>query len=146
MPPRARRYDAAHVAALLGESAPGEPIAPDHPLVRRLVVEVADADEPPDDAVRLAARAAADRLAAAAPGRSVEVRVTDPVLRFGVAVQCVEGPRHTRGTPPNVVEVTDAHAWVRLAAGRVGWADLTATGQLRASGERADLSAYLPVI
>jgi len=59
-------------------------------------------------------------------------------------VQCVPGPRHTRGTPPNVVE-TDPLTWLDLAAGRVGWADALASGRLRASGQRADLDSYLPL-
>ena len=78
-------------------------------------------------------------LAARAPGRSVEVRVPPYA-----AVQCIEGPRHTRGTPPNVVE-TDANTWLDLATGRTSWADALAAGRVVASGERADLSAYLPV-
>jgi putative sterol carrier protein len=60
------------------------------------------------------------------------------------AVQCVEGPRHTRGTPPNVVE-TDPASWVRLATGRLRWADAVAAGKIAASGPRADLSGYLPL-
>jgi hypothetical protein len=60
------------------------------------------------------------------------------------AVQCVAGPRHTRGTPPNVVE-TDALTWFRLATGRVGWAAAVESGAVRASGARADLREYLPV-
>ena len=87
-------------------------------------------------AVRLSARA----LAATIPGRSVEVRIPPYA-----AVQCLPGPRHTRGTPPNVVE-TDPVTWVLLAAGRLGWAEAVAAGRVRASGERADLSAYLPVV
>jgi putative sterol carrier protein len=59
-------------------------------------------------------------------------------------VQCVEGPRHTRGTPPNVVE-TDAQTWLALATGRLGWSEAVATGAVRASGERADLSDFLPI-
>ena len=78
-------------------------------------------------------------LEALAPGRSVEVRVPP----FG-AVQCVAGLRHTRGTPPNVVE-TDALTWVRLATGRMEWPDAVADGAVRASGPRADLSPYLPL-
>jgi len=62
---------------------------------------------------------------------------------FG-AVQCIEGPRHTRGTPPNVVE-TDPVTWIRLATGRRSWAAAAAAGSVRVSGPRADLSAYLPV-
>ena len=74
------------------------------------------------------------------PGRSVEVRVPPYT-----AVQCVEGPRHTRGTPPNVVEA-DPVAWVRLCCGRLAWADALADGRVRASGQRADLSALLPLL
>jgi putative sterol carrier protein len=61
-----------------------------------------------------------------------------------VAVQCIEGPRHTRGTPPNVVE-TDAATWLRLVSGRLTWADAVATGRVTASGNRADLRAHLPL-
>src|SRR5215468_3384190 len=79
-------------------------------------------------------------LAGRAPGKAVEVRVPPYA-----AVQCVEGPRHTRGTPPNVVE-TDPVTWVELAAGRTGWAPAVAAGRVRASGPRADLSAWLPLL
>ncbi len=75
-----------------------------------------------------------------APGRSVEVRVPP----YG-AVQCVDGPRHTRGTPPGVVE-TDPVTWLALASGRLQWAEALRSGRLRASGERTDLSAILPLI
>ncbi|NUT47368.1 MAG: hypothetical protein HOV94_08660, partial [Saccharothrix sp.] len=75
-----------------------------------------------------------------APGRSVEVRV--PPF---AAVQCVAGPRHTRGTPPNVVE-TDPRTWLELAVGRLGWADAVAGARVTASGSRADLSTLLPVL
>jgi hypothetical protein len=78
-----------------------------------------------------------DRLAELAPGRSVEVRVPPHA-----AVQCIDGPHHTRGTPPNVVEM-DAAAWIALATGRLAWADAVADGRVRASGARADLSAFL---
>jgi hypothetical protein len=61
------------------------------------------------------------------------------------AVQAVEGPRHTRGTPPNVVEC-DPVAFVELATGRLAWADAVADGRVRASGERADLSPWLPLL
>ena len=60
------------------------------------------------------------------------------------AVQCLPGPAHTRGTPPNVVE-TDPVTWVRLATRRLGWADAVASGAVYASGPRADLAAYLPL-
>jgi len=89
--------------------------------------------------LRDATRYLLEELAARAPGRTVEVRVPP----FG-AVQCVEGPRHTRGTPPNVVE-TDAQTWLGLATGRLAWVDAVTTGAVRASGERADLSDFLPI-
>ena len=72
-------------------------------------------------------------LAEKAPGNSVEVRVPP----FG-AVQVLEGPRHTRGTPPNVVE-TDADTWVALATGAESWAEAFAAGRIAASGVRAAL-------
>ncbi len=74
-----------------------------------------------------------------APGNTVEVRVPP----FG-AVQVIEGPRHTRGTPPNVVEM-DAPTWIALATGADGWADASASGRIAASGTRADLAALLPL-
>lgn len=90
--------------------------------------------------VRDAVRFLLEELVAKAPGRSVEVRVPPYA-----AVQCVEGPRHTRGTPPNVVE-TDPMTWVSLATGGTSWEAALAEGLVRASGERADLSAFLPVV
>jgi hypothetical protein len=88
-------------------------------------------------AVRLTART----LAAAAPGASVEVRV--PPF---VAVQCVSGPRHTRGTPPNVVE-TDPRTWLLLATGLLQMPDAVATGALRLSGSRAgEIESWLPLV
>lgn len=96
---------------------------------------------PPDaGALKVVVRTFAVLLAKVAPGRSVEVRVPGHV-----AVQCVSGPRHTRGTPANVVE-TDPVTFVELAAGRLGWADAVAAGRVSASGERADLSGVLPLI
>lgn len=82
-------------------------------------------------------------LAAAHPGRSVEVRV--PPF---AAVQCGvgdPGPTHTRGTPPNVVE-TDAVTFLRLATGRTPWTSAVTAGAVRASGLRADLSGALPLL
>lgn len=74
-----------------------------------------------------------------APGRSVEVRVPPYA-----AVQAVPGGRHTRGTPRAVVEM-DAETWLALATGELAWADAVAAGRVRASGERADLSPFLPL-
>jgi hypothetical protein len=91
-------------------------------------------DEPPlRDLVKETARA----FAAAHPGKSVELRVPPYV-----AVQCVAGPRHTRGTPPNVVE-TDPVTWLQMYGGRVRWEDAVADGRVRASGERSDLGELL---
>lgn len=86
-----------------------------------------------------AVRFTLEELTARAPGPTTEVRVPP----FG-AVQCLPGPKHTRGTPPNVVE-TDAQTWLGLALGRLSWADAVATGRVRASGQRADLSVILPL-
>jgi hypothetical protein len=86
-----------------------------------------------------AVRYSLEELAERAPGPTTEVRVPP----FG-AVQCLAGPRHTRGTPPNVVE-TDAQTWLRLVVGTSAWADEVRAGKVRASGQRADLSAELPL-
>jgi Bacterial SCP ortholog len=99
-----------------------------------------DGPEPERAVLRAAVKESLAALAATAPGRTVEVRVPP----FG-AVQCVAGPRHTRGTPPNVVE-TDARTWLALATGRLGWADAVASGRLRASGSRTpELARHLPL-
>jgi hypothetical protein len=95
--------------------------------------------EPERAALRSAARFLLYRLESVRPGRSVEVRVV-PVA----AVQAVAGPRHTRGTPPNVVE-TDPLTWVKLATGRMDWSEAVGTGAVRASGARSDISEYLPL-
>jgi hypothetical protein len=92
------------------------------------------------DTLATAVRYLLQELAERAEGNTVEVRVPP----FG-AVQCIEGPRHTRGTPPNVVE-TDATTWLQLATGSLAWADALAAGRVHASGQRADLSDYLPVM
>ncbi|MBV8290848.1 MAG: hypothetical protein JOY55_03335, partial [Mycobacterium sp.] len=88
-------------------------------------------------AVRLTART----LAAQAPGASVEVRV--PPF---VAVQCISGPRHTRGTPPNVVE-TDPRTWLLLATGLLAMTDASSAGALHLSGSRAgEIQTWLPLV
>ena len=88
---------------------------------------------------RTAVRFTLEELADVAPGNSVEVRVPPDG-----AVQAVAGPRHTRGTPPNVVE-TDPRTWLELAAGALTWSDAVAAGRVHASGERADLADWLPL-
>ena len=87
-------------------------------------------------AVRLSLRT----LQQVAPGRTVEVRVPS-----FAAVQCIAGPSHTRGTPPNVVEA-GPRTWLELATGRVSWAAALEQGRLAASGTRADVSAWLPLL
>ncbi|MER3390542.1 MAG: sterol carrier family protein [Microcella sp.] len=91
------------------------------------------------ETLALAVRYALQLLAEAAPGRSVEVRVPP----FG-AVQIVEGPRHTRGTPPNIVEV-DASTFLEIATGGIPWSQAAQAGRVRASGSRSDLSALFPL-
>jgi uncharacterized protein (TIGR03083 family) len=91
-------------------------------------------------ALAAATRLLADALAIKAPGGSTEVRIPPYAV-----VQCVEGPRHTRGTPPNVVE-TDPLTWVRLATGRLAWQDALDRAKVGASGERADLGPLLPLL
>jgi hypothetical protein len=81
-----------------------------------------------------------EELAEVAPGNSVEVRV--PPLG---ATQCIEGPRHTRGTPPNVVEMTP-ETWFAVATGSLNWDDAVAAGKVSASGTRADLAEVLPLL
>ncbi|MGN7248720.1 sterol carrier family protein [Janibacter anophelis] len=93
----------------------------------------------PRQTLATAVRHTTAELADAAPGRSVEVRV--PPF---AAVQCVAGPVHTRGTPPAVVE-TDPQTWLELVTGELAWADGVAAGRVRVSGQRTDLSAYLPL-
>ena len=105
--------------------------------------------DPAAVAAALAARGAADDkllvkhflavLAERAPGNSVEVRVP-PVA----AVQVIPGVRHTRGTPPAVVE-TDPDTWIAVSSGELTWHEAVASGRVLASGERTDLTAYLPL-
>jgi hypothetical protein len=98
-----------------------------------------EADQPPRAVLGAAVKTTARWLAQQVPGRSVELRVPPHV-----AVQCIDGPRHTRGTPPNVVE-TDAATWLRLATGELTWDDAVGEGKVVASGNRADLSPHLPL-
>ncbi|WP_419817710.1 sterol carrier family protein [Glaciibacter flavus] len=99
----------------------------------------ADPDAASRDIRALAVRYSLQALADKVPGNTVEVRVPP----FG-AVQCIEGPRHTRGTPPNVIE-TDATTWLALATGGQTWAQALASGRVHASGQRAQLDGLLPL-
>ncbi|MET0524741.1 MAG: sterol carrier family protein [Nocardioides sp.] len=116
--PRLRLADPAEVAAALGRVENGAPERADLRLLTKHFLAV---------------------LESRAPGHSVEVRVPPYA-----AVQVIPGVRHTRGTPPAVVE-TDAETWIALATGGLTWADAEEAGSVRASGERADISAYLPL-
>jgi hypothetical protein len=149
MPPRRpdpQRLRAALDAqrAALGQEPWTGPAAEPAVLGRALAFAVLGAletgAEPPREALRAAVTYLLGLLADDAPGRAVEVRV--PPF---AAVQAIAGPRHTRGTPPNVVE-TDPVTWVRLALGRLSWAGAREAGLVSASGPRADLSGRLPLL
>ncbi|MBZ4533396.1 sterol carrier family protein [Mycobacterium avium] len=119
---------------------------PDPAKTRHAVLAVAQwlrdesAPEPARDEVAAAVRLTARTLAAAAPGRSVELRI--PPF---AAVQCIPGPAHTRGTPPNVVE-TEPRTWLLLVTGKLAFADARRTGALRLSGSRAgEIEHCLPL-
>ncbi|WP_301174748.1 sterol carrier family protein [Actinomadura geliboluensis] len=116
-----------------------EPAALRRAALDTVLAAEAEGTEPSRPVVKGAVRFLLDRLAESAPGRSVEVRVPPHA-----AVQCIDGPHHTRGTPPNVVEM-DAATWIALATGRLAWADAVADGRVRASGARADLTGFLPL-
>ena len=92
-----------------------------------------------DTAILEEVKATLSQLAAIAPGRAIEVRIPPYA-----AVQCGEGPTHTRGTPPNLVEM-DAQTWLALAKGETTWESAMKSGAISASGVRADLSEYLPL-
>ncbi|MBZ5734829.1 sterol carrier family protein [Nocardioides sp. TRM66260-LWL] len=119
MPARLRPADPADVAAALARHRAGAAERADLRLLVKHVLAV---------------------LETRAPGRSVEVRVPPYA-----AVQIIEGVRHTRGTPPAVVE-TDAATLIALATGELDWADAEESRAVRASGERADLTPYLPIL
>ncbi len=119
MPVRLRPADPAAVAAALDRRREGRAAPEDLRLLTKHLLAL---------------------LVAKAPGGAVEVRVPP----FAVA-QCVEGTRHTRGTPPAVVE-TDPETWVDLAVGDLDWPEAEGSGRLSASGERSDLSGLLPLL
>ena len=115
--------------------------APYDPIPVAAVLAALEQDREPASAdLKAATRHLARLLAERHPGRSVEVRVPPYA-----AVQCLAGVRHTRGTPPATVEV-EPLAFVLLCAGRLAWAEGVRDGRVRASGERSDLSALLPLV
>ena len=107
----------------------------------RAVLDWLDGGPSPElPVLRSAVKESLAAVASAAPGRSVEVRVPP----YG-AVQCVSGPRHGRGTPPNVVE-TDPRTWLALVTGRLSWGQAVEAGTLRASGTRSgEIACLLPL-
>ena len=109
-------------------------------VLQRLDAASAASGERSSDDERAAVKHFLALLATRHPGKSVEVRVPPYA-----AVQCVEGARHTRGTPPAVVE-TDPQTWIDLARGALSFADARGAGRIRASGERSDLSPLLPLL
>lgn len=106
---------------------------------RAALAAIRATDAPARSDLATAVRYLLQLLVEKAPGNSVEVRVPP----FG-AVQVVQGPRHTRGTPPNVVEI-DPATWIALAVGELTWADAAQQGRVQASGVRADLGDVLPL-
>lgn len=105
------------------------------------VIRSHDAGEVPERAtLATAVRYLLEELAEAHPGNTLEVRVPP----FG-AVQCVAGPKHTRGTPPNVIEC-DAETWIALATGRLAWGEAVSAQRVAASGTRAWLTDMVPLI
>ena len=117
--------------------------APERPLSDEdavsLLVRTAMAPGAERKLEKLAVRASLALFADRAPGNSLEVRVPP----FG-AVQAIEGPRHTRGTPPGVVETSPA-VWLSLVTGGTAWGQAVADGAVQASGARSDLSGLLPL-
>ena len=116
-------------------------IKPDagRPAVEAVLGSLSESSEVDRDTLALATRYLLQRFEQAQPGHTVEVRVPP----YG-AVQAVEGPRHTRGTPPNVVELAPAD-WVALATGHASWESLVKDARVSASGTRSDISDLLPL-
>lgn len=112
----------------------------DDPALAEVLTWLGGGTAPDRSVLRAAVKESLAALVAAAPGHSVEVRVPP----FG-AVQCVSGPRHGRGTPPNVVE-TDTRTWLALVTGRLSWAEAQRAGTLSASGSRTgEVERLLPL-
>lgn len=128
------------IAAAAGAAAVRAALAPDAEMPDTAARDAAAPDAAPGrETTALAVRYLLQVLAEAAPGNTVEMRVPP----YG-AVQCVEGPRHTRGTPPNVIE-TDAATWLALATGATTWRAAVEESRVAASGTRANLDGLLPL-
>ena len=112
---------------------------PADPDLRQQALDAWRAGSATRDDLKLLVKDALARLQAVAPGHSVEVRVPPYA-----AAQAIAGVRHTRGTPPAVIE-TDADTWIAVSVGDLPWAEAIESGRVRASGERTDLASYLPL-
>jgi hypothetical protein len=131
--------DAQTTGAAGGPEAPASGAAPQPSDAVKQCLACYDADEQPPQAVeRAAVKQVLADLSRRAPGHSVEVRVPPHA-----AVQVVAGVRHRRGTPPALVQLK-ARTLLQLATGARTWADAVESGDIRASGERSDLSEYFP--
>ena len=108
--------------------------------VEQCLAAYAAGEVPARDIEKAAVKETLARLTEAVPGNSVEVRIPPYA-----AVQILPGAKHRRGTPPAVVEA-DARTWLLLVAGQHSWLEAAATGRLRASGERSDLSDTLATL
>jgi len=109
-------------------------------LAQPILLALDSGQQPDAAALKVLVKELAAFVADKHPGRTVEVRIPPYT-----AVQCIAGPRHTRGTPPNVVE-SEAVSWVLLCTGRCSWQELVRTGRISASGERSDLSGLFPLV
>lgn len=105
-----------------------------------LRVALSEGPQAPRAVQRAAVRWLLEELARRSLGHAVEIRVPPHA-----AVQAIPGPRHTRGTPPAVIEM-DTTTWIGLATGQLAWDDAVRAGRVRASGQRTDLSGLLPLV
>ena len=138
---RPRIPDADGLAAVRACTTPAGQIQPDLPSAPTLTDEQGQPDQSDQRATqRMAVRYTLQLLTDRAPGHSVEVRI--PPF---AAVQAIPGPVHRRGTPSAVIEM-DAPTWLGLATGGLTWEQAKAAGRIRASGERADLTQWLPLV
>lgn len=116
-----------------------DPTAGHEALVAWVQARRTGAAPAPRATVATAVRFTLEELATRNEGNSVEVRIPP----FGVT-QCIAGPRHTRGTPPNIVE-TDPETWLAVAVGETPFAEALSAGRITASGTRADLGQATPL-
>lgn len=107
--------------------------------VQSCLASYAASTRPDKEVEKAAVRFTLDELKRVTPGKSVEVRIPPYAV-----IQVVAGSVHRRGTPAAVVE-TDPETWLAIATGQLTWADAKASGRLQASGERSDLSEWLPL-